>query len=105
VRASGNSGGTGPIHLESELDRTLEYLAVGVAAVVNIFNPQAVLLCARLLDLAPDAMKRLKGRVAARALRPLLSGCQIIRAQCDTRQGAVAGIIHHLTRSLGPVIE
>jgi N-acetylglucosamine repressor len=94
----------GQIDPEPELSRTLEYLAIGIAAAINIFNPQAVLVCARMLDAAPWAFDRLCQMVSKRALQPLLRGCRIIRAEGDTRQGAVAAIIHHLTHSLGPVL-
>lgn len=94
-----------PIHLAEELERTLEYLAVGIAAVINIFNPQAVLVCARLLDVESDAPARLNEKVNRRALRPLMNGLRIVRAAGDPQQGAIAGIIHHLIRGLGPVID
>jgi hypothetical protein len=31
--------------------------------------------------------------------------CRILRAEGNIRQGAIAGIIHHLTRALGPIID
>jgi N-acetylglucosamine repressor len=94
----------GKIDPEPELSRTLEYVAIGIAAAINIFNPQAVLVCARMLDVAPSAFDRLCQMVSKRALQPLLRNCRIIRAEGDTRQGAVAAIIHHLTHTLGPVL-
>jgi N-acetylglucosamine repressor len=90
---------------QPELDRTLEYLGVGVAALVNIFNPEAVLICAKMLDAAPDAFDRLNEVVRRRALAPLLRNCRLVRAAGDTRQGAIASIIHHLTHALGPVLD
>ncbi|HSV16576.1 MAG TPA: ROK family transcriptional regulator [Tepidisphaeraceae bacterium] len=86
----------------AELNETLDYLAIGIAAAINIFNPEAVLVCASSLDVQPDALDRLKQRVEARTLRPLLRNCRVLRAKGDTRQGAVASIIHHLTHALGP---
>jgi N-acetylglucosamine repressor len=95
----------GQLDVSRELDRTLEYLAIGLAAMVNIFNPQAVLICSRMLDISADTFDQLKSRVAKRALRPMMRNCRLLRAEGNTRQGAIAGIIHHLTRSLGPIID
>ena len=93
------------IDVSAELERTLDYLAVGIAAVINIFNPEAVLVCARILDLDGGVFERLNEKVARRALKPLMSCCRILRAEGNIRQGAIAGIIHHLTRALGPMID
>jgi N-acetylglucosamine repressor len=93
------------IDVLADLEKTLDYLAVGIAAVVNIFNPEAVLVCARLLDVDDEVFDRLKEKVAARALKPLMATCRILRAEGNIRQGAIAGIIHHLTRALGPMID
>src|SRR6185436_15728089 len=95
----------GKIDVTAELEKTLDYLAVGIAAVVNIFNPEAVLVCSRMLDVGDDVFDRLKEKVASRALKPLMAGCRILRAEGNIRQGAIAGIIHHLTRALGPIID
>jgi len=93
------------IDVSAELDTTLDYLAVGIAAVINIFNPEAVLVCARLLDVHDHVFDRLKQKVERRALKPLMGCCRILRAEGNIRQGAIAGIIHHLTRALGPIID
>jgi N-acetylglucosamine repressor len=93
------------LDVREELDETLDYLAIGIAAAINIFNPEAVLICASMLDATPDAMEQLNKRVAKRTLQPLMRGCQVLRAGGDTRQGAVAGIIHHLTHALAPDMD
>jgi N-acetylglucosamine repressor len=95
----------GQLDVTAPLIRTLEYLAVGIGAAINIFNPQAVLVCARMLDAQPDAFERLKMMVARRALGPLLNNCQILRAEGDTRKGAIASVIQHLTHALWPAID
>lgn len=92
----------GKLNPDDELEQTLDYLAIGIAASINIFNPEAVLVCASLLDVRPDTLRRLTDRVAKRTLGPLLRNCRVVRARGDTRQGAVASIIHHLTHALGP---
>jgi N-acetylglucosamine repressor len=94
----------GSLDVRAELDQTFAYLAVGAAAAINIFNPEAVLLCSRMFDAEPDALPRLTEMIHERALRPLRTGCEIIRAEGDTRRGAVASIIHHISGSIGPAL-
>jgi predicted NBD/HSP70 family sugar kinase len=89
----------------AELNDTIDYLAIGIAAAINIFNPEAVLVCTALLDAAPDALERLSEKVKKRTLAPLMKNCRVLRARGDTRQGAVAGIIHHLTHALAPDMD
>lgn len=93
---------SGRINVNRELNETFDYLAVGAAAAINVFNPQAILLCSRMLDLMPDALDRLREMIYARTLKPLAEQCPIIRAEGDTARGAVASIIHHITGSIGP---
>lgn len=93
------------LNVDAELNETIDYLAIGIAAAVNIFNPEAVLVCAALLDAAPNALDRLSARVAQRTLSPLMRNCRVLRARGDTRQGAVASIIHHLTHALAPDMD
>jgi N-acetylglucosamine repressor len=88
-----------------ELNETIDGLSIGIAAAINIFNPEAVLVCAALLDAAPDALDRLSARVSSRTLAPLMRNCRVLRARGDTRQGAVASIIHHLTHALAPDMD
>jgi N-acetylglucosamine repressor len=93
------------LDVKRELNETLDYLAIGIAAAINIFNPEAVLVCAKMLDAAPEALANLSDRVKRRTLGPLMKNCRVLRAKGDTRQGAVAGIIHHLTHALAPDME
>lgn len=95
----------GQLDVTPELSVALDYLAVGIAAAINIFNPQAVLVCSRMLDVVPDALEQLKQRVARRALAPLAASCQVVRAEGNTRRGAIAAILHHLTHALGPSLQ
>jgi N-acetylglucosamine repressor len=93
------------LDVSRELNETLDYLAIGISAAINIFNPEAVLVCAAMLDATPDALEQLNERVTARTLRPLMRNCRILRAKGDNRQGAVASIIHHLTNALAPDMD
>lgn len=87
----------GTISAEPELERTLDYLAVALAAVINIFNPSKLFVYGRMLDAAPDVFARLLERTRRRALAPSFADCELVRARGDKRLGAIAGIIHRLT--------
>jgi predicted NBD/HSP70 family sugar kinase len=95
---------TGELQADAEIDRTIDYLAIGIAAVVNIFNPSAVLIQARMFDIREGLFDQLLALVARRALRPVFADCQIMRASCSKLQSAIAGTIHHLTSVLGPKV-
>jgi N-acetylglucosamine repressor len=88
---------SGEVDADEELGTVLEYLAVGLAAVINIFNPSKVFVYGRLLDAGADLFERLLERTRRRALAPSMADCEIIRARGSKRLGAVAGIIHRLT--------
>lgn len=94
----------GTIDVRAEVTETFEYLSVGAAAAINLFNPEAVLLCSRLFDIDSDGLNRLSGMIRKRSLKPLGERCTIMRAEGDTARGAIASIIHHITGSIGPAL-
>src|SRR5262249_30116670 len=84
---------SGELDAEAELETVLQYLAVGLAAVINLFNPSKLFLHGRFLDAEPSLFDRLLELTRRRALAPSMADCEIIRAQGSKLQGAVAGII------------
>ena len=95
---------SGELDAEAEVRRAIEYLAIAIAAVVNIFNPAAVFLQSRMLDIRKGLFETLLELVGRRALGPSLTACKILRGSSSKLQSAVAGTIHHLTTVLGPKI-
>jgi predicted NBD/HSP70 family sugar kinase len=87
---------SGKLTAPLEVERVLGYVAVALAAVINLFNPQKLFVYGRLLDLGPQIFDDLIERTGRRTLAPSLADCEIIRAQGNKRQGAVAGIIEQL---------
>ena len=81
---------------------TLDFLATGVAAAINIFDPEIVALCSRMFEMTPDAFAYLNSRIIAKTLQPMAQRCQIIRVEGDTLRGGVAAAIYHIVESLGP---
>lgn len=92
----------GHLGVRPELERTLDYLASGLAAAINIFDPDVAAVCSRMLDVTPDAFSYLIERVEVKTLRPLADYCKIIRVEGDTLRGGVATAVHHIVESLGP---
>jgi N-acetylglucosamine repressor len=88
---------TGKLQADGEFERVLEYLAVGLAAVINLFNPQKLFIHGRFFDARPDLFGRLLELTRRRALPPSMADCQILRARGSKRLGAVAGIIRRIT--------
>ena len=95
-------GNLDPADVREELDEAIEYLAIGVGSTINIFNPQAVLVFSRMLDVEPTAFDRLKKLTAQHAMAPLLDECDLRRTGRIYGLGAIASIIDHLVRELGP---
>jgi N-acetylglucosamine repressor len=95
---------SGAVDLAAELDEMAGYLAVGVAAVINLFNPAVVFVHTPLFDIDPAMLGRVVERTGRRALPPSFADCRVLRAEGTKRQGAVAGILQHLTDSVAPEV-
>jgi N-acetylglucosamine repressor len=95
----------GPIDLSAELADTCRYLAVGVAAAINLFNPARLFVHGRLFEADESLFARLVEQAGQRSLRPSFSGCQVLPATGQKYQGAVAGIIQHLTCAFAPALD
>lgn len=93
---------TGAYVPNEELETLVSYLSVGVAAVINLFNPSSLFLHGKLLEIDSALFPRIIAETRKRALRPSFDECQIVQAQGSKRQGAVAAIIEHLIDSLVP---
>ena len=90
------------LDVTAQLLTTLDFLATGVAAAINIFDPELVALCSRMFEITPDAFASLNSRIIAKTLKPMAQRCQIIRVEGDTLRGGVAAAIYHTVESLGP---
>ncbi len=94
----------GEIEARTELERTCRYLGVGVAAVINLFNPSTLFVHGHLFEAAEGLFERVVEEARRRALPPSFAECAIIQARGSKRQGAVATMIEHLTNSVVPVL-
>ena len=87
---------------QHEVRTVTEYLAIAIAAVINIFNPTTLFVHGELLAGSPERFARVLERVRQRTLTASLADCTIVATTSSKRQGAVAGIIHHLTNACAP---
>jgi len=94
----------GSIPLADELKRTCRYLAIGIAAVINLFNPSTLFVHGRLFDAAPGLFESVTEEARKRALSPSFADCRIVQARGSKRQGAVAAVIEHLTDAVVPAL-
>lgn len=90
---------------EREIGMVVEYLAIAIAAVINIFNPSVLFVHGALVAGVPDRFARVLERVRSRTLSASLDDCSIVSTRSSKRQGAVAGIIDQLTSDWAPSIR
>jgi predicted NBD/HSP70 family sugar kinase len=95
---------SGAAFAEQELRSVCEYLAIAIAATINLFNPQTVFVYAQLFGVRDGVFEEVCELTRRRALAPSLADCRILRATCSKIQGAVAVAIHQLREEVGPVV-
>jgi N-acetylglucosamine repressor len=95
----------GKLDVRAEAAEACRYLAIGLAAAINLFNPATLFVHGRLLETDEKLFGRLVEQTKARALAPSMADCRIVQARGSKRQGAVAGILQHLTNSLAPTLN
>lgn len=86
-----------PKRYARELGETADALGLAVAASVNLFNPEAVLIHTRLFDADATLFDRVMATAKERALKPSFERCRVERALGTKRQGAVAAAVLHVT--------
>lgn len=92
----------GELDVREELQRTGEYLAIAIAAAINVFNPSTLLIHGRMFELGDDVFARITERARQRSLQPSQADCQVLLARGSKRKGAIAGMLQHLNDTLAP---
>jgi predicted NBD/HSP70 family sugar kinase len=95
----------GKLDPQEECKQAVHYLAIGLATVINIFNPATLFIHGQLFDVDESLFARVLDQTRKRTLPPSFADCRIIRARGSKRQGAVAGIIQHLIDSVVPELH
>lgn len=88
--------------MEDAITEAADALGYAVSLVVNILDPQAVLLYGRMLDLDDHLIDRIRERVRGLAMGPSFECCQLLRTETDKVAGAVAGILEDVFAAAGP---
>ena len=83
--------------VRAELNRLCKYLAVAIAHVVNLFNPQCIFVTGRLFDELPWLRDHLVARAKHVALEPAFADCQFKPASGTHLLGAIATAISAVT--------
>jgi predicted NBD/HSP70 family sugar kinase len=96
---------SGKADLSAELDDVARYLAVALAAVINLFNPTRLFVHGRMFEADDALFAKVVEAASRRSLRPPFQDCKVLRATATKQQGAVAGVIQHLTSALVPTLE
>ncbi len=94
----------GQVNLTDELDEIAGYLAIGVSAVINLFNPSVVFIHSPLFDVDPGLLQRVTEQAGRRTLPPSFVECRILRAEGKKHQGAIASAIRQLTDAIAPEV-
>ena len=87
---------SGKVAADEDLRQILDALAIGVGAVVNLFNPEVVLINGQMLDAGDGLMEQLAARVRHHALGPSCETCRFERARTTKLLGAVAAVMDRL---------
>ena len=93
-----------PGKFADEIDHMLDYLAIAVGTTINIFNPEAVFLYGRLLNIDDSFLEKLSEKVPGSCLRSLASKCILKKSKSSMIQGAALAIVEKLTRKLSTKI-
>jgi N-acetylglucosamine repressor len=83
--------------VRSELNRLCKYLAIAIAHVVNLFDPQCVFVNGRLFDELPWLCDHLVSRAQQLALEPAFADCRFLPTSGSHMLGAVATAISAVT--------
>ena len=105
VREALNLISTDQIDATQELHTTCRYLAVGVAAVINMLNPSTLFVHGELFSADPGLFARMVAEAQRRALPPSFADCRIVQARGSKRQGAIAAVIEYLTNGVAPELN
>ncbi len=95
----------GDRHVLRELEQMCEYLSLGVACVVNIFNPGTFYIYGRCFRKLPHLLDLLVKKTKQHTLEPSFEACTFAHASGGELEGTIACVINYLTDSLVPDID
>ncbi len=96
---------SGDERVQKELEQMCDYLALGVACVVNIFNPGTFYVYGQCFRELPHLLDLLVEKTKQYALDPSFEACTFAHASGGELDGTIASIINYLTDSLVPDLD
>jgi len=75
------------------INETCEYLGTGIASVVNVINPQIVVIGGGVADAGEEFIKKVETAVQQNALKPNSQNLKVIKAQLGNDAGVVGAIL------------
>lgn len=88
-----------------ELEQMCDYLALGVACVINIFNPGTFYIYGQCFRKLPHLLDLLVEKTRQHTLEPSFGACKFAHASGGELDGTIASVINYLTDSLVPDID
>ena len=68
---------------------TARYLGVGIANMLNILNPEVVVVCGGVTKAGDHLFAPLRREVSRRAFKPAVEACRIVPGQLEGTAGVV----------------
>jgi glucokinase len=84
---------------------TARFLGTGVANLVNIFNPDVVVLAGGVTDAGDALFEPLRAEVRRRAFRPAVEACRIVPGSLAGSAGVVGAVATFKMQRMGGVLE
>jgi glucokinase len=75
---------------------TARYLGTGVANLINVFNPEVVVICGGVTLAGDRLFGPLRQEVARRAFRPAVQACRIVPGELSGTAGVYGAVAAHL---------
>jgi len=82
---------------------TAKFLGTGVANIVNIFNPEVVVICGGVTLAGEKLFAPLRGEVKRRAFKPAVDACRIVPGELTGTAGVYGAAAVFVQRTLGTV--
>ncbi len=82
---------------------TARFLGAGISNLVNIFNPEIVVICGGVTDAGDRLFTPLKSEVRRRAFRPAVEACRIVAGQLPGTAGVFGAVAAFKSQTWGDV--
>jgi glucokinase len=82
---------------------TARFLGAGVANIVNIFNPEVVVICGGVTLAGDRLFVPLRAEVKRRAFKPAVDVCRIVPGELTGTAGVYGAAAVFMQRTWGPV--